>query len=144
MKRIRPLALALILIALSVFPSTARAAGTHTGVWTGSGWTLTLNFPGGGETKPFVGSFRSAHKSFQVKGDWVPAGDAGSDLLRFYGHPFTPTMPIGLVGVAILYNTCVPYCAASKHYKLVVVPTLTLPKKLPGTGTTSLALTIHA
>jgi hypothetical protein len=143
MKRIPPPAFVLIFIVLNASPAAARPTATHTGVWTGSGWTLTLNFSGG-ETKPFVGSFRSAHKSFAVKGDWIPAGDAGSDLLRFYGHPFTPTMPIGLVGVAILYNTCTPYCAASKHYKLVVVPTLTLPKKLPGTGTTSLALTIHA
>jgi hypothetical protein len=143
MNLVRPLALALILISLSALPATARAGTTHTGVWTGSSWTLTLHFPSSGETHPFQGSFRSAHHSFQVRGDWIPAGDAGSDLLRFYGHPFTPNSPIGLVGVAILYNTCTPYCAASRHYKLVVVPTLSLPKKLPGTGTTSLALTIH-
>ena len=137
MKCSRPLALALILIVLTSLPGATRAAEKHIGIWTGSGWTLTLSFPTGNQTQPFKGTFRSAHKSFQVKGDWIPAGDAGSDLLRFYGHPFTATSPIGLVGVAILYNTCNPYCAASKHYKLVVVPTLTLPKKLPGTGTTS-------
>lgn len=143
MKYTRLLALALILVTLSALPDTSRAAGKPTGIWTGSGWTLTLHFPGGNWTQSLQGTFRSTRHSFPVRGDWIPAGDAGSYLLRFYGHPFTATSPIGLVGVAILYNTCNPYCAASKHYKLVVVPTLTLPKKLPGTGTTSLALTIH-
>lgn len=143
MRYLTALILTLSLALAGSLPATALGApAKSTGVWTGSGWTLTLIFSKGATT-PFHGSFRSAHRSFQVRGDWIPAGDAGSDLLRFYGHPFTPTSPIGLVGVAILYNTCTPYCAASRHYKLVVVPTLTLPKKLPGTGTKSLALTAH-
>jgi hypothetical protein len=136
------LTLALLLLLPSALPATAQTARARsTGTWTGAGWTLTLTFPGGNRTKPLQGTFRSAHNSFPVQGDWIPAADAGSYLLRFYGHPFAPTSPIGLVGVAILYNTCTPYCAASKHYKLLVVPTLTLPKTLPGTGTRALTLT---
>ncbi len=143
MKLIRSLALVLVLVLVLALdgslPVMARSGqASSTGTWSGSGWTLTLTFP---RAAVFHGSFRSARHSFQVRGDWIPAGDQGSYLLRFYGHPFTPKSPIGLVGVAILYNTCTPYCAASKRYKLLVVPTLTLPKTLPGVGKRSLALT---
>ncbi|HZU12545.1 MAG TPA: hypothetical protein VFB58_06865 [Chloroflexota bacterium] len=144
MRIARSLPLALLLLLVVSLPAAAGDARTRaTGTWTGSGWTLTLTFPEGNWTHSLQGRFRSARQSFPVRGDWIPAGDQGSYLLRFYGHPFTPSSPMGLVGVAILYNTCTPNCAASRHYKLVVDRTLTLPKTLPGTGTGSLALTIR-
>jgi AhpD family alkylhydroperoxidase len=91
------------------------------------------------------GTFRSAKQTFQVQGDWIPAGDQGSDLLGFFGHPFGPTSPMGLVGLATLTNTCTPSCVASHQYKLTetsVSPQLST--KLPGVGKPTLLVHLHS
>jgi hypothetical protein len=111
--------------------------------WTyqGGGWTLALI----GTT--LSGTFSGHGHSYPVKGDWIPAADAGGDLFRFYGHPYGAKTPLGLVGLATLYNTCKPNCAASKTFTLheITSPQLFMVSKtLPGMNRPSLTLTLHA
>ena len=142
MKRLRVFAPLLLLISLTSTSSDAVAATPSSFV--GGGWTLTLTYSQTANGQVMAGTFHSSKKSFRVAGDWIPAGDAGSDLLRFYGHPFGQRSPIGLVGVATLANTCNPYCAASTHYRLREVPNLiTLRTTLPGVGRASLVLRLR-
>jgi hypothetical protein len=83
----------------------------------GSGWTLSiwsLKSP----YSAIRGTLSHAGQSYHVEGDWIPAGDAGGDLLRFFGHPFQSSSFVGLVGLATLYNTCSPDCADGRTYLL--------------------------
>ena len=127
-----------------IFVTGSADAASRTGTYTGGGWTLTLTFRRATYGQAMSGTFRSAHQTFTVEGDWIPAADEGSDLLRFYGRPFGPKSPLGLVGLATLANTCSPSCVASTHYKLVetsVSPQIST--KLPGVGKPSLVLQLH-
>jgi hypothetical protein len=134
------LTLALLLLSYGSLAQRASAA-SHTSRLTGGGWTLTIIAKQAPYGLTMTGSFRSANRSFKMSGDWIPAGDAGSDLLRFYGHPFGPKSPMGLVGVATLTNTCNPNCAASKHDILGEVSGLPqLNSTLPGVGKRSIIL----
>jgi hypothetical protein len=85
--------LLLVLVLVGAAPG-AQAATSSTFV--GSGWTLTLSYSQGANGQVMAGTFHSRKKSFRVAGDWIPAGDAGGDLLRFYGHPFGQRSAIGL------------------------------------------------
>src|SRR5437588_8954970 len=97
--KLRPfIATVFLLVSLGLTSSRASAAAASTFV--GGGWTLTLSYSQTAHGQVMAGTFHSNKKSFRVAGDWIPAGDAGSDLLRFYGHPFGQRSPIGLVGVA--------------------------------------------
>jgi hypothetical protein len=84
------------------------------------------------------GTFKSAGRSYRVEGDWIPAGDAGGDLLRFYGMAFGSVK--GLVGVATLYSTCVPNCASARTYQLKAVPGFSI----PGMKAQSITLTLRS
>lgn len=142
MKRLHFLAPLLLCIPLNLTTSEASAATSSTFV--GGGWTLTFTYSQTANGQVMAGTFHSNKKSFRVAGDWIPAGDAGGDLLRFYGHPFGQRSPIGLVGVATLVNTCNPYCAASTHYRLREVPNLvTLRTTVPGVGRASIVLRLR-
>jgi hypothetical protein len=123
---------------------TSHTSAASSATFTGGGWTLTLSYHQAAYGQTMSGMFRSARQAFQVSGDWIPAADQGSDLLRFYGHPFGPKSPLGLVGVATLGNTCTPSCVASKHYQLQELSGLaTLPNKLPGVGQPSLLVQLR-
>jgi hypothetical protein len=143
MKHVLPLTVILCLIWLGALPAPAGAVST-TATYTGGGWTLILTFRHATYGQIMSGKFHSAHRTFPVYGDWIPAADEGSDLLRFYGHPYGPKSPLGLVGLATLFNTCTPSCVASNHFKLVetsVSPQLSA--KLPGVDKRSLLLRLH-
>lgn len=118
-------------------------AGTHAAskpqTWRGNGWNLTLVFKQMSYGEAFHGTLKHNGKSFVVQGDWIPAGDAGGDLLRLYGLAFGTTR--GLVSVATLYSTCNPNCAAARTYKLTPVAPWTLPGMGKGKAVT---LTIQA
>jgi hypothetical protein len=135
-----------LLLALSYFSCSSTTAGADTSTsYAGRGWTLTLTYKSAAHGSKMSGTFRSRRQSFRVMWDWIPAADQGSDLLRFYGHPFGPKSPVGLVGVATLGNTCNPTCVASKQYRLQEVPNLaTLPNTLPGVGQPSILLRLSS
>jgi hypothetical protein len=143
MNRALPIALLVCLVwfgCLSVPVGAAAATATYTG----GGWTLTLTFRQATYGQTMSGTFHSAHTTFHVQGDWIPAADQGSDLLRFYGHPFGVKSPMGLVGVATLANTCTPTCVASKRYRLVEVSVSPqVSAKVPGVGKAALLLQLH-
>lgn len=142
MNRTLWVALMLCLVGFWCLPGGVHAASSAT--YTGGGWTLKLTFGQAAYGQTMSGRFYSGNKSYPVHGDWIPAGDAGSDLLRFYGHPFGPRSAVGLVGVATLANTCTPNCATSRHYKLTAVPLYRgTTAKLPGVGKASLVVLIH-
>ena len=139
------MALVLLCSAWAGASSASAVAASNTARYTGGGWTLTLTFQKTAYGQVMQGWFYSARHRYTVHGDWIPAADQGSDLLRFYGRPFGPTSPVGLVGVATLANTCVPSCVASRHYKLVEVsPSPMLSRRLPGVGKASLQLRLAA
>jgi hypothetical protein len=139
MKRIVLIALLALLVSAMLWRSQARAAPTKT-VFKGGGWTLTLNSARTSYGQALSGSFTSRTRSFPVHGDWIPAGDAGGDLLRFYGHPFTPSFPMGLVGLATLYSTCQPNCAQARTYTLRGIAPF---PRLPGVNRGILTLRIQ-
>lgn len=142
-KFVRAMAVTLALISSIYLPPTTTAASPRA-TYTGGGWTLTLTFHKAAYGQTMGGSFHSAHQWFPVHGDWIPAADQGSDLLRFYGHPFGPKSPLGLVGLATLTNTCTPSCVASNTRKLVemsVSPQISA--RLPGVGKPALLLHLH-
>ena len=143
MRRSTLLSLFAALVCFGAVASRASAAASSA-TFTGRGWTLTLSYHQAAYGQTLSGIFRSARQSFRVIGDWIPAADQGSDLLRFYGHPFGPKSPQGLVGVATLSNTCTPTCVASTRYKLQELPGLaTLPNKLPGVDLPSLLVQLR-
>jgi hypothetical protein len=118
---------ALILAAASAAVPTARpalAAG-HTSHMTAAGWNLTIVSGKDAYGLTLTGSIVHNGKSYRMLGDWIPAGDAGGDLLRFYGSPFNGVK--GLVSVATLYSTCEPNCAASRTYVLHSLAEWSLP-----------------
>lgn len=123
-------ALALVMMTLLVSPGRAAAAETGAGsqvsVFTGSGWTLRLHSVKS-RYRSIQGTLRHGTHQYHVEGDWIPAADAGGDLLRFYGHALPRTSYYGLVGVATLYNTCNPNCAAGRHYALKALSQWSLP-----------------
>jgi hypothetical protein len=104
--------------------SSAGAAVTKS-IYAGNGWKLTLTFAQMSYGESFHGSLTHGKKTYHTEGDWIPAADQGSDLLRFYGRPFGNVQ--GLVSVAILSNTCTPFCAASTTYTLAPIKPWTLP-----------------
>lgn len=139
MKRILLIALMALIVGAVFWRSQAHAASVTT-VYKGSGWTLTMTSAKASYGTAYSGSFKSTSKSFPMHGDWIPAGDAGGELLRFYGHPFTPSAPMGLVGLATLYSTCQPNCAQSRTYTLRGIAPFT---KLPGVNRATLTLKIQ-
>lgn len=137
------LPLLLVCAWFSALAVPSHAAATKA-IYTGGAWTLALTYQQAAYGRTASGTFRSAHQSFQVYADWVPTAGQGSHLLRFHGHPFSPTSPLGLVGLATLANTYMPTCVASNHYNLTktsVSPQISA--KLPGMGKASLILHLH-
>ncbi|MGH2444243.1 MAG: hypothetical protein ACRDFX_13895 [Chloroflexota bacterium] len=120
-------------------PGGSSVAASTTTHFRGNGWTLTL-VSGHAPYAPVLrGTLMHNGQRYHTEGDWIPAGDAGGDLLRFFGHPFPNVKFRGLVGVATLYSTCVPNCAASRVYSLKALSGWTL----PGTKVHSVHITIQ-
>lgn len=128
----RLISLLTLTLAVLAVPMAPNAHAARSITYRAPGWKLTIT----GSTAPYgevmSGTLTHAGKQYRMLGDWIPAGDAGSDLLRFYGVPFGTQQ--GLVSVAILFNTCTPYCAASRTYKLRTLWRW----KLPGSNLTTL------
>src|SRR5579864_2918512 len=120
-------AIALAAILAACWPAAAPGvhAASRTSVFRSNGWTLTITFKQQPYGETFHGSLKHAGKTYVTQGDWIPAGDAGGDLLRFYGLAFGTVR--GLVSVATLYSTCNPNCAAARTFKLAPVSPWTLP-----------------
>jgi hypothetical protein len=107
--------------------TSSASAAVKKSIYAGNGWKLTLTFAQMSYGETFHGSLTHGKKSYRTEGDWIPAADAGADLLRFYGQPFPNVKAQGLISVAILSNTCTPYCAASTTYTLAPISSWTLP-----------------
>lgn len=127
----------LALAGITILPSLAQAAN-NTAKYTAKGYTLSITGYQSQYGQMFKGTWTAHNKRYHVEGDWVPAADAGSDLLRFYGKPFPGMKGLGLVAVATLADTCQPNCAASKTYMLKALSNW----KLPG-GQSQVKLTVH-
>jgi hypothetical protein len=123
-------------IAVSVALAVAGAAAVHAApshvdaaskviTVKGNGYTLFTSARQMGYGLTVQGSLLHNGVRYKMLGDWIPAGDAGGDLLRFYEKPFNGVH--GLVSVATLYNECVPNCAASRTYLLGTLGQWTLP-----------------
>lgn len=136
----RRICLALPLI-FAVFMYGAGTAAAVRTTWTykGAGYTLTLTFGHVWFGYTDHGTLAYHNHRYHVEGDHVPAGDAGGELLRFYGHPFGNVSPLGLISVATLYNTCEPSCASGRTYALTTV----MDWRLPGSTVRSVRLVVH-
>jgi hypothetical protein len=118
---------ALLLGAAAALPASSApglAAG-HSETLKGQGWTLTTVSGQAGYGLTLTGSLTHNGVTYKMLGDWIPAGDAGGDLMRFYGVPFKGVK--GLVSVATLYSTCNPNCAAAKTLVLKALGQWVLP-----------------
>ncbi|MGH2448000.1 MAG: hypothetical protein ACRDFS_05290 [Chloroflexota bacterium] len=117
---------AAVLVAAGIFAGASPSfAASHTSVFQGHGYTLNLVAGHSKYGLTQTGSLRVKGKVYQLRGDWIPAGDAGGELLRFFGTAFGHVK--GLVGVATLYDTCIPNCAASRHYQLSAMIGFSIP-----------------
>jgi hypothetical protein len=120
------------LAGLGMQSATNVYAKARTWIYTAPSWTLTLTFYSQASYGlTLTGSLNLQYlglktQSFHVEGDWIPAGDSGGDLLRFYGHPFN-SRSWGLVSVATFYSTCDPDCATSPLFDLTSIRPWTLP-----------------
>jgi hypothetical protein len=128
---------ALLPIAMSLALPAAAAPKAFT--YTGGGLTLTLSGGKAPYGSTLHGSLTVKGTRYRVLGDWIPAGDAGGDLLRFYGHPFPGNKAMGLVGVATLYSTCNPNCAAATTYNLHAIGQF----QIPGTKAATVKVTLR-
>jgi hypothetical protein len=140
---VAPIALAATLGTVWPGSQFKTQAATHTERYKAAGWTMALTSAQKAYGLTFTGNLTHNGKTYMVQGDWIPAGDAGGDLLRIYGTPFGTVK--GLVSVATLYSTCEPNCAAAR--KVVLAP-LGSPSEadwsLPGmTNHKSVTLTIQ-
>jgi opacity protein-like surface antigen len=118
-------ALALATASFGAASGQPALAAAHTSHFTAAGWTLTLVSGNAAYGSTLTGSIVHNGKSYMMLGDWIPAADAGGDLLRFYGSPFDHVK--GLVSVASLYSTCVPNCASSRTFVLHSLAEWSLP-----------------
>lgn len=111
-------------------PAVSHAAGVSR--FSGSGYVLTLQVGQASYGSTLHGTLTYRGTAYVVQGDWIPAGDAGGDLLRFFGHPFPGNTMVGLVSVATLYNMCTPNCAAGRTFQLKPLGPWTLPGRAKG------------
>lgn len=120
-------------------PGPSFATARHVFTYRGAGYTLKIHARHASYGSTLQGSLTFKHRTYHVEGDWIPAGDAGGDLLRFYGHPFPNNSFIGLISVATLYNMCQPNCAQGVTYALTTLANW----RLPGSTTRSVRLVLR-